>query len=84
MSFRYEGNDIAFQDLCPERYHGPRYAAETIARYLGNSGATCRVIDVAAGTGFVGVQVCINVSTITNFSNKLTLSEMMVMQSSFK
>ena len=38
------------------RYNGPTYAAETLAKYLADK-KDARILDVAAGTGFVGEEV---------------------------
>ncbi|XP_067656466.1 methyltransferase-like protein 27 [Haliotis asinina] len=42
------------QDLCPERYKGPSIAAGVVAEYFHHDVSHVNVLDVAAGTGFLG------------------------------
>ena len=48
---------FSYQDLCPGRYNGPQYAADTVDHYCGALGCQARILDMAAGTGFVGEKV---------------------------
>ncbi|KAL5006858.1 hypothetical protein ScPMuIL_015664 [Solemya velum] len=41
-------------DLGPERYQGPQYAADVLSKYFNANRATVKVLDVASGTGLLG------------------------------
>ena len=42
------------QDLYPGQYNGPNMAVEALNTYLEGDRRTVRILDAAAGTGFVG------------------------------
>ena len=47
-----------FQDLNADIYHGPVIAAECLVNYFDEEKRpTAKIIDIAAGTGHVGVEV---------------------------
>ena len=49
---------MSSQDLQPGRYNGPAFAAEAIDRSFTSHKDQVLILDVAAGTGLVGEQVC--------------------------
>ena len=48
---------MIFQDLSLEVYHGPLITAGFVEKYLGDGKRDYHILDVAAGTGYVGEQV---------------------------
>ena len=43
--------------LCPSHYNGPSLVAQVVERYFGDRKDDTYIIDVGAGTGFVGEEV---------------------------
>ncbi|XP_063431963.1 uncharacterized protein LOC134714551 isoform X3 [Mytilus trossulus] len=45
------------EDLCPERYNGPKYGAETLVEAYPGNRDSINILDIAAGTGFLGEEL---------------------------
>ncbi|XP_064602686.1 methyltransferase-like protein 27 [Liolophura sinensis] len=45
------------KDLCPGRYNGPTICAQALADHYKENRETVKILDVAAGTGFLGEQL---------------------------
>ena len=43
--------------LCPSHYNGPSLVAQIVERYFGDRKDDAYIVDVGAGTGFVGEEV---------------------------
>ncbi|XP_048747410.2 methyltransferase-like protein 27 isoform X2 [Ostrea edulis] len=44
-------------DLGPERYRGPKLAAESLCELIPENRESARVLDIASGTGFLGLEL---------------------------
>ena len=45
------------QDMGPERYQGPRIAADCVSELIPDPRDSARILDIAAGSGFLGQEV---------------------------
>ncbi|CAG2205687.1 unnamed protein product [Mytilus edulis] len=45
------------EDLCPERYNGPKYGAEALVEAYPGNRESIHILDIAAGTGFLGEEL---------------------------
>ena len=59
---------MSSQDLQPGRYNGPAFAAEAIDRSFTSHKDQVLILDVAAGTGLVGEEVCNYIAFIHVYS----------------
>ena len=51
---------LSLKDLGPGRYNGPKYGAEALAQSYLDDRESIKILDIAAGTGFLGEEVRIN------------------------